>query len=1302
MRRRAIVLAVAVAATSAGLAVGVHGPGISDADPTAGGLPEDCPATDATTGDPHTQSDESTPCESTEAGAIDSADADGDDAGHGDGATDADGEDGVQTPAEGPDQTPPTDGDEPPITGEQGAEEPADGADEPADGADEPVDAGDDPADGADEAAAGGQEEGAPPDTATQAEGAPAPAEQDTEPPDAPDDGDLADGDTTPADGDGVSPGDGDGAPAGGDAPAQGDEPDGGPASPAEEPGAVPTDGAATPGDGTAGTPGDGAGGTAGDGAGGTPVDGGGTPGDGVDGVPGNQTGQQPSVDESEPAPTQAEPVAGEPDLNAFAPNRTVEPGESRQLAVSVVNSGIVEDGGTGTDPDAEDAVTTARNVRATLTEDDAPVSVESGTVPLGDLRSGAVSRADFGIDVDEDADPGTYDLDAEIEYEYTEEIDVNESDAVEESDTVQVELVVTETGRFAVESVDAGLQVGEQGTVELDLENQGDADLTEATVEIRSRTRGLLVDGSGGQPGADAPVASRFVGEWGAGDDVSVSFAATPTNRSRTQEYALEAVVRYVDPDGDQRRSRPLSFGVTPDEEQAFSLDDLGGDLEVDDDGTIEGEITNEGPGPATDAVVRVVRGGDVATESDVTAERGRETGDGGGADRGGRFDETVVAQRSSAFLGDLDSGEDADFELPVRVTEDAEPGELSVRLVVEYLNADGDPRASRELRGAVEIDEEDEAFALEDVDSDLQVGADGTVSLSLSNEAGDDLTEARVSLTSRSDALRIDGGTNASRFVGEWDDGDEETVEFDATVANDSAVAEYPLTVRVAYVDGDGDEQRSDPIRTGVSPDDEQTFEFGNLTASLRVGDQGSVSGQVLNAGPRNVSNAALVVDTGDDAISAERSTVPLGDLSVNDTAAFDYPFEVSDDAEPGPRQFRLAVEYETDDGDRLRSDRRTVPVDVSARRDGFAVTDVDAPVQVEDSGTVTLSVRNRRGRAVTDARVDLRSNAGVLSVDGGENGTRFVGEWGPGETRTVQYELRAENGSAAQTYAVSASVAYEDRDGDDRESDPIRFGIEPRPEQAFALENVTSRLRVAEEGTVEGRLVNDGPGNATAALVRLETDTETTNPQESEYAVGSLEPGASRSFSFPVEITSDAEPTPRLFEFRVEYADADGDRTRSDRLTARVPVRPERDRFAVRAVDASIVRGETEGVALVVRNVRNETLRNVNAKVFVDDPLDTDDEAFVPVLEPNESVRLAFDVSAAGDASTGTVPLRADFEYELPDGDSELSDTYQVGVNVTDPPDDGLIDRLWPLAIVTALSLSGALVGRRYWRE
>jgi hypothetical protein len=300
----------------------------------------------------------------------------------------------------------------------------------------------------------------------------------------------------------------------------------------------------------------------------------------------------------------------------------------------------------------------------------------------------------------------------------------------------------------------------------------------------------------------------------------------------------------------------------------------------------------------------------------------------------------------------------------------------------------------------------------------------------------------------------------------------------------------------------------------------------------------------------------------------------------------------------------------------------------------------------------------------------------------VGGERNSTRFVGRWAPGERRAVDFTVTVTNESEAQSYALRADVAYVDGDGDTRQAGPLRLGLVPLPEQSFGLTNVSSGLRVGEDGAVRATLVNEGPTNVSNAVVELVTESPTVQPQETQYAVDGLATGARANVSFPVEITESGEPGPRQFDYRVTYTDADGDRRRSDVVPSRVLVRPERDAFVVRPVNATVEVGETATVELEIRNNRGEPLRNINAKIFVDDPLSSENtDAFVTKLDPGETTRLTFTVSAAGGTDPRTYPLQIDFQYDTPDGDTDLSKTYQVGVAVVEPAGGGLIDRLLP---------------------
>ncbi|MFC3477441.1 COG1361 S-layer family protein [Halobacterium litoreum] len=952
--------------------------------------------------------------------------------------------------------------------------------------------------------------------------------------------------------------------------------------------------------------------------------------------------------------------VEGEPDLSAFLPENTVSPGEETRLVVQLSNGGTVDDGGLDTPPEGEDAVTTARNVEVELEDGDAPVTIQTGTTPLGDLPAGAIGEAGFDVVVDEDADPGVYELDVTVDYDYTEEISNDDRDEESETETFELDLVVTEDARFEVVDVDEDLQVGETGTVEVTLENVGEEDLRDATVTIRSRNRDLTVD-SGFN-------ATRYIGDWDDGDEETVEIEATALNTSAPQRYALSAVVEYTDEDGDPQRAVPRPFGVRIDDEQAFDVDDVEGDLRVGEDGAVVGTVTNDGPQPVADAVVRLVDG-----------------------------DGDVVARRA-AVVGDLDDGESEDFRIPVRVPADAEPGERRLSFVVDYVNRDGDARRSDPLFDTATVLDERDDFAVSDVEESLQVGETGTVELTLANLLDEDVTDATVTVRSPNADLRLGGDGEATRYVGDWDEADLETVAVEATVADGAGTQRYPLEVTVSYTDEDGDDQTSDVLVVSVTPDGEQGFAVEDVTSTLRVGEEGRVNGTVRNLGPSHVETAVLRVTGTDDNLRPRERTVVLGDLLVGDEADFSVPASVLDTAQPGQRRLTVVVEYVTPAGDRRESDPISVVAAASSETARFELATVDADLQAADDGTLALEVVNRGNETLTDATVSLTSRSTSLLVGDGVNDTRFVGRWPTGERRIVRYRVRAGNETGNQTYAFEASVAFEDEEGQPQRSDALAFGATPADEQAFAAETVESTLRVGEEGRVRVALTNTGPANVTAAGVTLVTDAPNVAPVETEAAVGDLAAGDVVAFELPVEITENAGPGVRQFAYRVQYTDDDGDRRTSDRLTTDVRVAPEREAFVVERETVSATAGQSTVVELTVTNNRGVTVTEIQAKAFADDPLSvSDDQAFVAALEPNESATIRFTVSPAGSAGEKAYPLSVDFLYTTPDGDTELSEPVNVGVDVDRPPPSALPAWVLPAVALLVVLVAVALVIR-----
>jgi hypothetical protein len=214
------------------------------------------------------------------------------------------------------------------------------------------------------------------------------------------------------------------------------------------------------------------------------------------------------------------------------------------------------------------------------------------------------------------------------------------------------------------------------------------------------------------------------------------------------------------------------------------------------------------------------------------------------------------------------------------------------------------------------------------------------------------------------------------------------------------------------------------------------------------------------------------------------------------------------------------------------------------------------------------------------------------------------------------------------------------------------------------------VSTDLRVGEDGDLMGTVTNEGPDTARSVVIRYVDDSPNVVPIEDAVAVGSLEPGERADFRLPLEINTEAEAVGRVADLSVRYRNADDERRTYDEVEAVYTVGPERDEFDVEIDDREIEAGSTATVDVTVTNNLDESVSNVEARLFANAPLSSDDdEAFAASLDPGESTTMTFTISAAGGATLKTYPVSLDFRYDDADGDSQLSDTFRAAVTLTE---------------------------------
>ncbi|QWC20039.1 hypothetical protein [Halorubrum sp. 2020YC2] len=459
-----------------------------------------------------------------------------------------------------------------------------------------------------------------------------------------------------------------------------------------------------------------------------------------------------------------------------------------------------------------------------------------------------------------------------------------------------------------------------------------------------------------------------------------------------------------------------------------------------------------------------------------------------------------------------------------------------------------------------------------------------------------------------------------------------------------------------------------------------------------SVPAGAESTVTVDIVNTGEMEIGNQlnsrvttarglTLEIDDSDVPIDVEDGEIPVGDVS---TAASPVPVQldvtVPDDVPDGRYEVEATARYQytfeiipefNDHKDRRGVDDfdLTIVVDDGAR---FAVLETDTDAQVGGSGDVTVTMANVGDETARDAVVSGTTTApGVRLGEGG--GESFVGNWAPGENRTVTFDSAVTESFGGGAYALSSTVDYRDPDGVDATAAAARAGVVPIREQSFSLEDVSGTLEVGYSGTVSGTITNEGPLPVEDAVLVADSGSNRVSLGESRYALPTIPPGESTEFSFDADVSGSADPGPRQFRFTTEYDS--GDSTVAVEETRRVEVAPRQPEFELAVDNATVPAGETRRINATITNQRPETLSSINVGLYADSPLTAvNDEAFVDELEPGESEEIWFEVSAASSASVEDHPIELDFRYDDERGNDRISDVTQVPVSVTAPVDDG----------------------------
>ena len=689
--------------------------------------------------------------------------------------------------------------------------------------------------------------------------------------------------------------------------------------------------------------------------------------------------------------------------------------------------------------------------------------------------------------------------------------------------------------------------------------------------------------------------------------------------------------------------------------------------------------------PGAETTLGIVLVNSGDLETgsarnpalNSEVTTARGTTVS----VNSGGSPIEVTTGKQA---VGTLPEGATQPISFGVSVPDDAEPGKYSIPVTVEYeyysylSETDGSRDRKSETRTfdvAVTI-EESARLNVVDVDTTTRVGGTGTVELTVENNGSTAATDATVSLASPSADLTFGQSGSATRYVERWEAGAQRTFEYRLTASQATDTQSYPFTLTADYKLPSDESRSTSPVSVPVQLQPEQEFTVVSTEHNVPIAGSGTYNVTLRNDGPDVADDATVTLTSQNADITFGQTTTAsrtVGDWDTGETRTVSVDTSASASAQRQNYSLSASIGFEDGDGNAGQVQGLTLGLVPDAQR--FTVVSTESAVPVGDTGEYTVTLRNDGATALDDTSVTLTSQNADITFGQSNTASRFVGEWGAGETKTVTFDAGAGSSAEQREYALSASVSYEQASGTAGQQGSISLGLQPTAEQSFAVENVDATLEVGDDGQLAGELTNTGPRAVDDVVVVWTSQQRNVSPIETEYSVGRLEAGGSADFSFDVDVSDSARSGPRQLTLQAQYDNDDDQQRTSDPLNVRAEVAPERDEFGVAIERANVTAGEGTTIELQITNEKDETLTDINGKIFADSPISADDdEAFVSELEAGESTTITFSISASGGALEKTYPISMDFQYEEADGDTVTSDTYKIPVDVSQPSDSG----------------------------
>ncbi|UWG47732.1 S-layer protein [Halanaeroarchaeum sp. HSR-CO] len=391
-------------------------------------------------------------------------------------------------------------------------------------------------------------------------------------------------------------------------------------------------------------------------------------------------------------------------------------------------------------------------------------------------------------------------------------------------------------------------------------------------------------------------------------------------------------------------------------------------------------------------------------------------------------------------------------------------------------------------------------------------------------------------------------------------------------------------------------------------------------------------------------------------------------LGSMGDGETRAAAVRLAVPTDTPAGEYRIPLAVTYEFDGDER---ETTTVFADVRVpERPQFEINSVTSSVRIGERGPVRVTMSNNGTTVADDSRVVFESTNSALTVEGASTGIQHVGEWPPGENRTLEFDVGLTEDATQREYALTISPIYDDENGIETTAPSRSIGVTPEPRQTFSYDDVRT-TGYGDTITVHASLTNTGGQTVYSVLSSVSTASETVRLTDATATAGTLEPGESTDVTFELETGPDTAAEERQFVSTIEYERDDDRSYESQPVTFTADIPAATDVLEFEPVNNTFGVDESNQFAVRVTNTGDVPLTDVHARLEIRPPYESATRtSYVATLDPGESAMLYFEVTTPEDAVETTDALPLTVNASGPDDRSVSTGPTLVEIQITTP--------------------------------